>query len=104
MKLTPQSMALWSAASDSESSTGPHALPMAHAPKLIPETFQGVRPNDRYFISCGLTPGSNFQRGGAEMRRTDVAGSTNATSYDSAFRRRGWAYKSVTVEAVPQVR
>src|ERR1017187_6328176 len=69
MKLTPQSMALCSAASDSESSTDPQELPMAHAPKLISETFQGVRASDRYFISCVLTMGSNLQRGGAEQRR-----------------------------------
>src|ERR1035438_2789532 len=72
MKLTPQSMALWSAASDSESSTGPQALPMAHAPKLISETFQGVRPSDRYFMNSLLRIVSNFQRGGAEkLRKTE---------------------------------
>src|ERR1035438_3739596 len=69
MKLTPQSMALWSAASDSESSTGPHALPMAHAPKLISEIFQGVRPNDRYFMDSLLMMLSDFHRGDAETRR-----------------------------------
>ena len=34
-----------SAAIDSASSTAPHAPPMAHAPKLISETFQGVLPS-----------------------------------------------------------
>src|ERR1017187_6375455 len=69
MKFTPQSMALCSAASDSESSTGPHALPMAHAPKLISETFQGVRPSDRYFMDSLLMMLSDFHRGDAETQR-----------------------------------
>src|ERR1035438_2094096 len=69
MKLTPPSMALCSAASDSESSTGPQALPMAHAPKLISETFQGVRPNDRYFMDSLLMMLSGFHRGDAEPQR-----------------------------------
>ena len=38
------------AASDSLSSTLPHVPPMAHAPKLISETFQPVRPSSRYFM------------------------------------------------------
>src|SRR5215469_7634403 len=50
MKLTPQSTAARSASNDSASSTLPHAPPMAHAPKLISETFQGVLPSWRYFI------------------------------------------------------
>src|ERR1022692_1678555 len=51
MKLAPQSMAEWSAARDSVSSTLPQVPPIAHAPKLMSETFQPVRPKSRSFMS-----------------------------------------------------
>ena len=44
MKFTPASTAACSAANESRSSTGPHALPMAHAPKLMVDTDMPVRP------------------------------------------------------------
>jgi hypothetical protein len=47
MKFTPQSTAALSAARDSVSSTVPHVPPIAHAPKLMSETFQPVRPKSR---------------------------------------------------------
>src|SRR6476469_5195831 len=50
MKLTPQSIAFSRAAIDSASSTCPQAPPIAHAPKLISDTFQPVRPKSRYCI------------------------------------------------------
>ena len=54
MKLMPRSMALFSAAMDSSSLTAPQLPPMAHAPKLIGETFQPVRPNARFSIAAAL--------------------------------------------------
>src|ERR1039458_3047890 len=51
MKFTPQSMAELSAARDSVSSTLPQVPPIAHAPKLMSETFQPVRPKSRSFMS-----------------------------------------------------
>jgi len=47
-KLTPRSAARFKAARESLSSTGPHVPPMAHAPKLMADTFQPVRPSSRY--------------------------------------------------------
>src|ERR1035441_5877994 len=54
MQLTPQSTAACNAARDSVSSTLPHAPPIAHAPKLMSETFQPVRPKSREFISSKI--------------------------------------------------
>src|SRR3954452_5478685 len=59
MKFTPASIAVFSAAIDSLSSTLPHDPPIAQAPKLISETFQPVRPNGRYCIFPIVTNGEN---------------------------------------------
>src|SRR5262245_45248622 len=60
MKLTPRSIARLRAASDSWSLTLPHEPPIAHAPKLIVETFQPVRPSSRY---CMLRVLFSFEGG-----------------------------------------
>src|SRR5436309_1816159 len=50
MKLTPASTDACSVRIDSSSSTGPHDPPIAHAPKLIVDTSNPVRPSRRYRI------------------------------------------------------
>src|SRR3954463_5525910 len=64
MKLQPRSSARFSAATDSDSSCGPHPPPIAQAPKPIPDTFQPVPPNVRYrmrpMISSVLVVHLNF--------------------------------------------
>src|SRR5690606_33946458 len=49
-KLTPASMARCSPCSASSRSTGPHAPPMAHVPKLTALTFSPESPSGRYSI------------------------------------------------------
>src|SRR5262245_45827632 len=55
MKLTPASIAACSVRIDSWSSTAPHDPPIAHAPKLIVDTLNPVRPNARYSIPAPAT-------------------------------------------------
>src|ERR1017187_5187914 len=102
MKLTPQSMALWRAASDSESSTGPQALPMAHAPKPISETFQGVRPNDRYFMDSLLMMLSDFHRGDAETQRKTEGPESHSPLVPRATRAGIEMLVSLSVFSAPQ--
>src|SRR6185503_13553558 len=52
MKLTPESRAACSAASDVVSSTLPQEPPIAQAPKLIAPTFMSVVPSRRYSIAA----------------------------------------------------
>src|SRR5579859_2216372 len=54
MKFTPLSMALCKVFIASSSETLPQNPPIAHAPKLISDTSQPVRPSARYLMSLSL--------------------------------------------------
>src|SRR4029079_8984893 len=85
MKFPPKSIARSSAASDSLSSTEPHAPPIAQAPKLTAETFQPVRPNSRYCMHTSQSRRRHSRRVGRVRETHQNLAAANPTDNQLAL-------------------